>query len=1042
MAPRALLALERLLARVRARVRRAALFEGTLVALTGVALGLAVGIIAARLRLTGFPLALIQILIGGSIILFAALRYGWILARSLRRPIDVATWVDDALAPGTPDDAVRFRTALELSRDRGRYNESEALSDLAAKSAEKRAAEVDDAELVARQVRRSQKPRLIAFAIAATIASALSLIFPGPRASAWAALTAVSTLDHPLSPPLPEPRFDDIRLSYRYPSYAQRAPITLVTPDGAVRALPGTEVVVETNASERLTEATLVLVYGEEESSRTAAEVDGRHVKAKFIVARAGRYRFQVKTEDGQMLEERRGRTIDLELDSPPEVTLIEPTTSPLEVNEADRIMLEVDARDDFLLGDARVAWRVLGTTREGKSPLDMGTRGERRRRDRASFDLAALNLRPGDRLAYTVEVLDNDTVNGPKVGATETKELRIYSKEAHHREVLALAEKALDELVHVLGDDLENAFTALDESKAYDSLLTRATAIVERAKAANTMLRDAIVALEKDPLGQKPIAVAFESARKDLQRGTRSKAVALDEARAHFERTQKADDRRARNVGSRQSEVVADLEKNVVYLADLLNDQRLIDAEALTKALRAEQENLRKALEAYKASPTDDQRRLLMAAIQDIKKRIQEISAELAKLRGSIPTDLMNPEALESGDQMAEMDKVQKMIEEGDLDGAMKQLEKMLTGTERTLAEMQQGRQELGSREYSEVTEKARQMWKDLEALEGEQGTLGKKIDQYSQKMLDRMKDRLGDPDAFVAKQKARLEQALERLARAEPALKLTEGDGFDLAERRVADTKRALEARDFGAARESAEDASAELRRVDADAERRADQARRYGDLFGSAEEVERAAHEVSESAPLVDQVLKDLESLVPSPEELMSKQERADMQRLADRQSVLKQRSQNIKKQLDELAEQVPIIGEGTREVLDEATEGMGQSGQGLGTGDAPGAMGGHQKAMDALGRLKDQLEQMSKGGNGSGGGVPLPFGPGQSGGEGEEGQDNFDPQRKVEIPKPEQYKVPAEFREDILKAAKQSSAEAYKDAVRRYYEEIVK
>ncbi len=38
--------------------------------------------------------------------------------------------------------------------------------------------------------------------------------------------------------------------------------------------------------------------------------------------------------------------------------------------------------------------------------------------------------------------------------------------------------------------------------------------------------------------------------------------------------------------------------------------------------------------------------------------------------------------------------------------------------------------------------------------------------------------------------------------------------------------------------------------------------------------------------------------------------------------------------------------------------------------------------------------------------------------------------------------EQYKAPAEFREDILKAAKQGTPEAYKEAVRQYYEEIVK
>lgn len=1050
--------LERLVARVRAGLRRAALLEGSVVALTGVAAGLALGIVAARLGLRGLPLALTPVIVGGMAVLFVLGRYGWILARALRRPVDVAGWIDEALtvpsAPlagpasvasggGLAADGVQFRTALELSRDRGAYGESVELTDLARQDAEQRARQIDARRLVRRQTQAALQPRAFALLAAATLLAFLALAMPGPRATLGAALAALGTMDNPLSPPPPEPRFDDIRLSYRYPSYAGRAPITMVTPDGAIHALPGTEVVIETRARERLTEATLVVSHGDEDGSRAQADVDGRNLRVTFLVSRAGRYRFEVKTEDGQQMEERRGRPIELELDGPPEVVLIEPKESPIEVNELDRVTMEVDAKDDFALGEARVAWRVLGTTREGRSPLDLGTRGERRRRDRAGFELAPLNLRPGDRLAYTVEVVDNDTVNGPKVGASETKELRVYSKESHHREVLAQAEKALDELIHVLGDNLETAFVALDDGKAYDALLTRSSAIVERARTANTLLKEAVTALQKDPLGQKAVAAAFETARKDLARDARNKSIALADARSAFEQARKAEERRARAVAARQNELVAALEKNVVYLADLLNDQRLVDAEALTKALRAEQENLRNALEAYKAAPNDEQRKLLMQAIQDIKKRVQEITAELAKLRGNIPTDLMNPEALEDQDQLADMDKVQKMIEEGDLDGAMKQLEKMLTGTEKMLAEMQQGREELGSREYSEVTEKAKQMWKDLEALSKDQEQLGQKIDQHAQKMLDKMKDRLGNPTTFVEKQRKRLEQALERLARAESALKISEGDGFDMAERRVADTKRALEAQDFGAAREAIEEALAELRRVESDAERRVDQAKRFGDLFGSPEEVERAAGEVQQARPLVEQVFQDLESLMPSPDELMSKQERADMQRLADRQKSLEQRGKGIKKQLDELAEQVPVVGEGTGEMLEEAAEGMGQSSQGLGKGDAPGAMGGHQKAMDALGRLKDALEQMAKGGSGGGGGVPLPFGPGNTG-TSDEGQEGFDPRsrEKVEIPKPEQYKVPAEFREDILKAAKQGTPEAYKDAVRRYYEEIVK
>jgi len=112
--------------------------------------------------------------------------------------------------------------------------------------------------------------------------------------------------------------------------------------------------------------------------------------------------------------------------------------------------------------------------------------------------------------------------------------------------------------------------------------------------------------------------------------------------------------------------------------------------------------------------------------------------------------------------------------------------------------------------------------------------------------------------------------------------------------------------------------------------------------------------------------------------------------------------------------------------------------------LGKGNAPSALGQERAALDKLRQLQRELEKMGEQGKGGkSGGVPLPFGQRPSGGGGREdgGQDPRS-HEKVEIPKPEQYKAPAEFREDILEAAKQGTVETYKDAVRRYYEELVK
>ena len=62
----------------------------------------------------------------------------------------------------------------------------------------------------------------------------------------------------------------------------------------------------------------------------------------------------------------------------------------------------------------------------------------------------------------------------------------------------------------------------------------------------------------------------------------------------------------------------------------------------------------------------------------------------------------------------------------------------------------------------------------------------------------------------------------------------------------------------------------------------------------------------------------------------------------------------------------------------------------------------------------------------------GGTPNPFG------------DGNDPrnQDKVEIPNGDQFKVPPEFRRDILDAMKQGTPQKFKQQVDEFYKELIK
>jgi hypothetical protein len=402
----------------------------------------------------------------------------------------------------------------------------------------------------------------------------------------------------------------------------------------------------------------------------------------------------------------------------------------------------------------------------------------------------------------------------------------------------------------------------------------------------------------------------------------------------------------------------------------------------------------------------------------------------------------MVNPDAFADQDDLAGLDRVQRMIEEGDLDGAMAELDRMLKSTEDRLSQMSDGEEELGNREYSETQKALTKAYRELEQIEGEQKSLTKKAEKHAGEMLERMKSRMGKPDAFVDKQLKRLADAKKSLEKAEPGAHLVDGDPYDQALRRMEDTKKALEGSDFGAARDMAERSLALLGQLELDTGRRAEQARRFGDFLGHGQSAEEAEREIKKARPLVGDVLKDILKLTPKPEELLSPEERGELSQLEKREQELRARTQQLGEQLQKINDEIPVVGEGAQQMLGEADEAMGESGRGLGEGDAPGAVNQGRRALDALARLKEELEKNARGKGGRGGGMPLPFGLPEmaSNDEGPNGDPSSN--QKVEIPKADAYKAPAEFREDILEAAKQGTVEAYREAVRRYYEEIVK
>jgi hypothetical protein len=142
------------------------------------------------------------------------------------------------------------------------------------------------------------------------------------------------------------------------------------------------------------------------------------------------------------------------------------------------------------------------------------------------------------------------------------------------------------------------------------------------------------------------------------------------------------------------------------------------------------------------------------------------------------------------------------------------------------------------------------------------------------------------------------------------------------------------------------------------------------------------------------------------------------------LKRRQKALRDRAERLAQKAQKKAKDMPgTAGEAAQKGLGEAGEQMGRAEDRFGAPDPMGARDEAQGAADKLGDLQKKMGRAAR---------PSTV---------QNGRDND--QEPVKIPGSDEYKPPEAFREDILDAMKKEKPpDAYKDQVKRYYEELVK
>ena len=190
--------------------------------------------------------------------------------------------------------------------------------------------------------------------------------------------------------------------------------------------------------------------------------------------------------------------------------------------------------------------------------------------------------------------------------------------------------------------------------------------------------------------------------------------------------------------------------------------------------------------------------------------------------------------------------------------------------------------------------------------------------------------------------------------------------------------------------------------------------------------------------EADKLASELLERLNELFPEPEEVLSPQETSRMDSMADKQRELENKAGQVAQRMEKLAEELPIFGREPRQELSGARQEMRKGEVGMRDGQLPAASQSKRRAADALRKLRQALEESAQG---QSGGMPLPLGGGQPRRDGQGSGRNLS-QEEVELPQADTGRGGPSFREELLEAAKQKAPKNYEDAVRRYYEELIK
>lgn len=883
--------------------------------------------------------------------------------------------------------------------------------------------------------------RCLGLFAAALACSMAAMTFGTPTLMAGARFLTEQPQETPLAVAR-EPIAGDIELTYRYPAYTRRADRVIANTNGEIAAPLGTQISLRARADRQVERATIAL-----DGVEAPVVLDvrgGRELAGSFTLAGPGSYRFRFETRAQKIVAEGPPIAIAIEEDAAPTIELMEPLAD-VEVDVNATVRIAFEAEDDFGVESVALFYKLPGTPTPRRVALAGEGEPQRRLSGEHAFELSPLGLMAGDSVAFYLEARDGDLMSGPKTGVTPTRLIKIHSRADHHRRLLARLEEDFDKLIHLLGDRLEGADRRRDRGAAD---LAQGRKVDEAAAEFGLALQARAVDMEKAHLPAQ-----LTTALRNI--GQSRHAQALDTSRTRdvliigMRHGQRGPAAQRQAFGAALGREIDGIERDIIYLERLLDEQRTADLIQSAEELKSKQRQLAGLLEELRQSPSDETKARVMAEIARLKERMAELMRRMGELSRSIQDAHVNAEALrelsEAAKAMDAFDRLQDQLHRGEVEEAMKALDEIGAMLDTLQQQIEGASQELGGEANAALGRELDKFSTELGELTRSQEALLQETQRVREALAERRQKALRDRDeGFFDKLRAQVAEARERVDGLRTPVGFYGDEAHKAAKSALDDLATALRVEDLERSSAFSETALSKLERL----AREVDRQRHFLGFggFGMPRQEERNLAEVeavNEARERIEAVNAALEALAEDSSQSLSAKEREKLKSLAEREAALRQKAEALGENMQALNESAPIFPDEARELMRRVGERMGEAEGGLREEIPSRSVRGQRAALEGLGELKKGLQEQGEAGGaaqGQGQRIPWPWGTGARARS--HGGGRLDHDEKVDVPKADSYRVPEAYRKEILDAMKERSPERYQDQVRRYYEEIIK